>query len=369
VETKKAGNKLAESKCSVESRKQGLTVVSLFAGAGGLDIAVCRTGQVGKLFSTDSNTIFLQTVSINIPAHFPNVCHTHLVADAHDLSGAVIREALGTEKVDLVVGGPPCDDFTSTGKKKGAEGKKAPLIFQFARLIGEIRPRMFLFENVPNLRKMCGPFLDKFQEQLSNFGYSLKVAVLDSSEFGVPSIRKRLFIAGFLEGELANRFEFPRAIHGEKPGQQHLFGGLPTLRPLVTVEQVLRDLPDAVDPEAGRYLNHSARTHRPETVEHMKSVPQGVAVSKSYRYRAPWKGQCRSLTAGLDDSAKAYIHPIYHREMTVREYARIHGFPDTWEFAGKLDNGLKQVANAVPINLGVAVLGKIVPVFIKAKLL
>jgi DNA (cytosine-5)-methyltransferase 1 len=143
-----------------------------------------------------------------------------------------------------------------------------------------------------------------------------------------------------------------------------LFDSCPNLRPFLTVGQVLADLPDVTTPEAANYLNHTARIHRAGTVDYMKTVPQGVSVRKSYRYRAPWNGQCRSLTAGLDDSAKAYIHPTYHREMTVREYARIHGFPDTWAFAGKLDNGLKQVANSVPIPLGSAILFQMVNVIL-----
>ena len=360
VVTKKTGSKLAESKRSVEGPKQGLTVVSLFTGAGGLDIATCRTGHIGRLFSTDSNKVFLQTVIVNLKTHFPNVRHTHLVADAHDLSGTVISKALEMEKVDLVVGGPPCDDFTSTGRKRGSEGNKAPLVFQFARLVDEIRPRAFLFENVPNLKKMCGPFFDTLLEQLTSCGYTLKVTVLDSSTYGVPSIRKRLFVAGFDDRNLAEHFQFPLATHGQLSSTPTLFDPLESLRAFVSVGDVLADLPDITDQRAANHLNHTGRTHRPGTIEHLKTVPQGVAVTKSYRYRAPWNGLSRSLTAGVDDATKSYIHPIYHREMSVREYARIHGFPDSWGFSGNHHNGIKQVANAVPVQLGTPVVLSVV---------
>ena len=363
--TKTTRSKLSGDAKTAKQTELGLTVVSLFAGAGGLDIAACQTGKVGRLFSTDSNGTFLQTVINNIPKHFPKVRHCHLVSDAHAVTGDTVRKAFGVGCIDLVIGGPPCDDFTSAGQKKGALGNKSPLIFQYARMIKEMRPRAFLFENVPNLKRMCGPLFDELQNKLSDLGYSLKTSILEASAFGVPSIRKRIFIAGFDDNEAASSFAFPQATHGASHSQELLFSPKHGIKPFVTVGDVLSDLSDASPLNSGMHLNHTARLHRPETVEHLKSVPQGIAVNRSYRYRAPWLGLCRSLTAGLDDSAKAYIHPIYHREMTVREYARIHGFPDTWEFSGKLDNGLKQVANAVPVPLGCAVLGQLVWTLLK----
>ena len=132
------------------------------------------------------------------------------------------------------------------------------------------------------------------------------------------------------------------------------------LLPYVSVGDVLKDLPDNCEPTALNFNNHTARIHRPSTIEHFKTIPQGIQVKKSYRYRAPWDGPSHSLTAGMDSSTKSYIHPIYHREMSVREYARIHGFPDTWIFSGTRSNGLKQVANAVPVLLAESVLRSII---------
>ena len=345
---------------SKRGNKDLLTVVSLFAGAGGLDIGVCRTKKVGRLFSTDSHKVFLQTIVENMPTHFPKVRHSHLVADAIDLTGPMIRKSLGTINVDLVIGGPPCDDFTSTGRKRGAQGDKAPLIFQFARLVGELQPRAFLFENVPNLKKMCGRALDALNKQFKSYNYWLRESILDASAYGVPSIRKRIFIAGFKDIDAANLFQFPEPLYVGPSKQQTLFVGARVPPTLVTVGQVLRDLPDVTCPGAKKFLNHTGRMHRPETIEHLKTVPQGVAVRKSYRYRAPWDALCRSLTAGVDDATKSYIHPIYDREMSVREYARIHGFPDSWAFSGNHHNGIKQVANAVPVLLSSAVLRSVV---------
>lgn len=93
-------------------------------------------------------------------------------------------------------------------------------------------------------------------------------------------------------------------------------------------------------------------TNRPRDLFNLlRCVGQGIATSRSFRYRAPWEGLCRSITAGTDNSTKPYVHPLHHREISVREYARIHGFPDSWDFKGTRCNGLKGIANAVPVQL------------------
>lgn len=336
----------------------GLRIVSLFAGAGGLDIAFCETGRVSELFSTDSHPVFLQTIVNNLPKHFPNVQHSHLVADARTLTGDEIRDVI-PGPIDLVIGGPPCDDFTSFGLKRGMGGEKGPIIFEYARLIGDLKPGAFLFENVPNLQTMCSEGFSELLNRLSGHGYSVTHQTLAACDFGAPTVRQRLFVVGFRTEEGASSFTFPSKTHGEVVDTD-LFRSQSAILPFFTVGEALAGLPDVKTQEADRFLNHTGRFHRPETIEHMKTVPQGVAISKSYRYRPALIGLSRSLTAGLDSSTKSYLHPIYHREMSVREYARLHVFPDTWDFAGTHHNGIKQVANAVPIPLGRALATSVV---------
>lgn len=330
----------------------GLTVVSLFAGAGGLDLAACQTGLVADLISSDANATFLSTTEANVAKHFPQVRHSAKCVDARALNGDELRRlALG--KIDVVMGGPPCDDFTTFGRKRGASGPKAPLVFEFLRIVRELAPAGFLFENVPNLVRSSRQLFDDLILELALSGYEIGWRVIRASDFGAPTMRERLFVLGTKHGY--GPPIFPVATHlDSSSGQDMLLGG--QLIPCPTVRDVLGGLPDVGTVEQTGFRNHTGRTHRPHTVEHMKTVPRGVAVRQSYRYRAPWDGLCRSLTAGVDDSTKSYIHPEYHREMSVREYARIHGFPDSWEFSGTHHNGIKQVANAVPVPLGGAVL-------------
>jgi DNA (cytosine-5)-methyltransferase 1 len=339
---------------------RGLKVVSLFAGAGGLDIAFCETGQISEMFSTDSQPVFLQTVVNNLPKHFPSVHHSHLVADARQLTGEQIQSFVHAP-VDLVIGGPPCDDFTSFGLKRGMGGEKGPIIFEFARLVSELKPQAFLFENVPNLQSMCSEGFEELLRRLSAQGYLVTHHTLAACDFGAPTVRQRLFVVGFRIASEKVSFAFPEPTHGDI-GERDLFGSKSSLLPFFTVGEALSGLPDAKHPDAAGYLNHTGRFHRPETIQHMMTVPEGVAISKSFRYRPAMKGLSRSLTAGMDSSTKSYLHPIYHREMSVREYARLHRFPDSWDFSGTHHNGIKQVANAVPIPLGRALARSLVQV-------
>jgi len=338
--------------------KNLLNIISLFTGAGGLEIAACSTGKVKRIVSTDSNEIFLETTKLNLPQHFPNVEHRCIVSDARDLKGISLLSRLGSD-VDLVMGGPPCDDFTPFGRRKGMEGDKGPLIYDFLRLIDELRPRCFLFENVPNLIQQFRSFFDAFIGQAETINYRVDWRLLSASDYGAPTMRKRVILVGWNNETRAARdeFKFPNPTHTSSD-QIELF--VKNFLPASNVCDVLENLPDVGDNSAIKYHNHTGRKHRPKTVAHLKTVPQGVHVKKSYRYRAPWKGLCRSLTAGVDHSTKSYIHPVYHREMSVREYARIHGFMDSWVFSGNHHNGIKQVANAVPIPLGKAVLKNVI---------
>jgi DNA (cytosine-5)-methyltransferase 1 len=339
------------------TRGVGLRVVSLFSGAGGLEIAACRAGPVAAMLSTDSHEAFLATISANLASHFPSVEHCHRLCDVRQLQGEDIRAAIGGVP-DIVMGGPPCDDFTDMGARRGFSGSRGPLVFEFARLVDELRPRAFLFENVPLLARKFRSGFDDLLRAFATAGYSLDTAVLPAWAFGAPTVRERVFVVGVRSDSDQSRWSgFPSPTHSRSALDGGAFDAVLPTTP--TVGEVLGGLPDVTDPSAEGFANHRARSHRPETIAQLKELRPGAAVSKSFRYRPRMDGLCRSLTAGRDDSTKAYIHPIFHREMTVREYARIHGFPDTWTFAGTMNNGIKQVANAVPVPLGEAVLKRL----------
>ena len=324
-----------------------------------MEIGVCKTGLVDKLFSTDSNEVFLSTVANNIPNHFPNVAHQHFKINVQELTGSVVQDSLG-QAPDIVVGGPPCDDYTAFGRRRGFDGDKGPLIFDFLRIVKEAKAGSFVFENVPNLNQQFRHVFDKFLATAKSYGYLCKTMVLEARHFGAPTKRKRIFVVGWKSSKNYKNYTFPKAKFTDPHELPLLELENSKKDSFIYISDVLKDLPDVKTPEAKKFLNHVGRNHRDETIAHLKTVLPGQQVKKSFRYRAPWDGLCQSLTAGLDDSTKSHIHPIFHREMSVREYARIHQFPDTWDFSGTHHNGIKQVANSVPIGLSSAVMKSVV---------
>jgi DNA (cytosine-5)-methyltransferase 1 len=355
--TQPADKPPVESEMVPPQRK--LRIVSLFSGAGGLEIAACRTGKVEAIVSTDSNATFLSTLERNMPTHFTDVRHSAVACDAKELTGSSLKTLLG-ETPDIVMGGPPCDDYTKFGKRRGFDGKKGPMIFEFLRVIEELNPDCFVFENVPNLVQQFKSVFERFINHISSMNYHSKWALLRARDYGAPTQRTRVFVVGWKTAHFNDLFRFPNPTHGA-PSEIELFTQYEgRLTPFRFVRDVLGSLPDVKTVAAEQFLNHTGRTHRLSTIEHMKSVPIGKNIKESFRYRAPWEGLCQSLTAGMDDSTKSYIHPHYHREMSVREYARLHLFPDTWNFSGTHHNGIKQVANSVPIPLGEAVLAAVI---------
>ena len=335
-----------------------LKIISLFSGAGGLEIGASETSLISDIFSSDRNEKFYNTLSSNMKTHYPHINHSGLVVDAKDLSGKLILEK-SKFSPDIVMGGPPCDDFTTTGRRMGGKGDKGGLIFDFLRIVYDLDAPCFIFENVPNLAKQFKFYFEDFLKQSIEYGYHIKWDILKANDFGAPTQRSRIFVVGFKDPQKLNSFQFPNPSHFAEE-ELSILKKTNLHNRFNYVSDVLQDLPDINTLNSKKFMNHEGRKHRPETIAHMKTVPQGKSVKKSYRYRAPWHGLCRSLTAGTDDSTKAYIHPIYDREMSVREYARINGFPDSWFFYGTLHNGVKQVANAVPIPLAHAVLTNVI---------
>jgi DNA (cytosine-5)-methyltransferase 1 len=356
---KKSSKKPTAANVRSGAKLRKVRIASLFAGAGGLEIAACNTGKVEAIVSTDSHATFLSTTEKNMETHFPAVRHASIVADAKVLDGARLRSLLEATP-HLVMGGPPCDDYTRFGRRRGIEGEKGPLIFEFLRIVEELQPECFVFENVPNLAQQFKGVFEKFLAQVQAINYHAKWALLKACDYGAPTQRKRVFVVGWRENHRNESFGFPEPTHADLTADDLFTSVEVGFKPFVYVRDVLSGLPDVKTPEAENCLNHTGRNHRPATIEHLKTVPIGKKIKKSFRYRAPWDGLTQSLTAGVDHSTKSYIHPHFHREMSVREYARIHSFPDSWYFCGTHHNGIKQVANAVPIPLGEEVLSSVI---------
>jgi len=354
--------------------------IDLFCGAGGMSLGF-ETAGFSVLAAVDSDPVHLRTHSINFPH-----CRT-LLSDISILSGneLLARAGLRDRAIHVVFGGAPCQGFSLMGKRR-LDDPRNSLLHHFARLITEIRPFYFVAENVEGLLKgKTVVFLESFVTSLQGAGYQvvLPVQILDSSSFGVPQSRRRVFILGAQMG-------LPLPQYPTSPSNRESN---------VTVWEAIGDIPDvdafdyllASDFFSGKLyypskyaaflrnghesfgcrgrsqgvglngLSGCTRTkHTAETTRRFAATEPGTYEPVSKFYRLKKDGLAPTLRAGTarchgSFTAPRPIHPVYPRCITVREAARIHSFFDWFVFHPTKWHGFRQVGNAVPPLLARAV--------------
>ena len=339
--------------------------IDLFCGAGGLSLGFEQAG-FWVVAAVDSNPVNTSTYSQNFPST-KTIC-----ADISKLTGTEIREksGIGSEPIEVVFGGPPCQGFSMIGKRDVRDPRNA-LISEFCRLVAELRPRYFVMENVAGL--MCSPsrfILERALQKLRSESYDCvsPIRILDAQGFGVPQRRRRVFVMGFRAGETLP--EYPQ------PGARS-----------VTVWDAISDL---------RYLSHSKKRFDSDVFEGKLGTPSRYSAglrakrrsvrltgcllckhkrSVTLRFRRTQLGKTErvsrfarlkkaavspTLRAGTPSSHGSFtaarpIHPTQARCITVREAARLHSFPDWFQFHGTQWHGFQQVGNSVPPRLARAV--------------
>lgn len=363
--------------------------VDLFAGAGGMSLGFEQAGfDVSAAVEIDP--IHGCVHEFNFPR-----C-TVIPQSVKDVNGDSIRAAAGiTGKVDVVFGGAPCQGFSMIGKR-ALDDPRNSLVMDFVRLVSELDADYFVFENVKGLtvgkhRK----FLEELIEAFDQRGYSVHLPwlVLNAASYGVPQDRKRLFLLGAKKG-----LALPTYPHAttSKAGM-NLAAGLPSGP---TCKDALHDLPDAdkfqtllqndevrteawgapssyaremrcLDPEAWHFgyprnwnpqlLTSSARTvHSTISQLRFDETEPGSVEPISRFFKLSPAGVSNTLRAGTDASRGAFtsprpIHYRFSRCITVREMARLHGFPDWFRFHRTKWHGARQIGNAVPPPLARAV--------------
>ena len=196
-------------------------IVDLFAGVGGLSYGFSQLDEFNIVMANEIETDISKAYSLN----YPDV--NMINCDINDLTEEVIKEAIGDQIIDIVVGGPPCQSYSTLGKRQMDD--RANLFMQYKRILSIIKPRAFVFENVTGILSMDGGKLFKnVQREFAELGYELKYQVLNALDYGVPQVRERVILVGFL-GE--NRYEYPEPTHGE--------GRIP----YVTLKDAIGDLP------------------------------------------------------------------------------------------------------------------------------
>jgi len=349
-------------------KEEKYNAVSLFSGAMGLDLGVEKAGFDIRV-CVEMDKWAVQTIHAN--SSIPVICK-----DISEVSTDEILSAgkLKKEDVTLVVGGPPCQAFSTAGKQRGLADFRGNVIVQYLRVVTDVMPQYFILENVRGLlsaklnevpesyyeyndiKDVPGSVLHFIVSEFKKMGYSISYALLNAANYGVPEKRERLIIIG----HLGTRVPIPSPTHSEE-------GSFGTAR-WVTLWDAIGDLEHRDD------LNFIPL--REKSVEYMKLLKEGQnwrnlppavaakAMGKAYELSGGKTGFLRRLSFNEPSPtlvtsptmpATLLCHPTQLRPLSVEEYARIQQFPDTWKFKGRIETIYKQIGNAVPVGLGYAV--------------
>jgi DNA (cytosine-5)-methyltransferase 1 len=366
--------------------------IALFSGAGGMSLGFEQAGFDIPI-AIEVDLIHAKTYQIN----FPNCCI--LNKDISKINGTEVftKTVLKSKNIDVLFGGPPCQGFSLIGKRR-ADDSRNKLVYQFARLVGEIRPNYFVMENVEGfLLGKASEVADSFIRRVKKAGYSIvtPIQTLDASDFKVPQKRKRVFILGFKK-DLAAPI-YPKPIRQNKinknvyyPCVWDAIGDLPNVDEfdfLIKTDVysgclgiasdyalILRgEKRDFNDRSKKRKKSIKGLTgclriqHKPKTIERFVKTAPGCIEPISRYHRLSKDGLAPTLRAGTGSSNGSYtaprpIHPVYSRCITVREAARLHSYPDWFQFHPTKWHGFRQVGNSVPPLLARAVAKSIIKV-------
>lgn len=352
--------------------------ISLFTGAYGLDLGLEQAGfHTVTVVEKDRDAV--KTIALNrpflqesaIPREIQNITSQQLLEEG----GRVLNlgRALQPQEVDLVTGGPPCQPFSTAGKRGSVMDPRGSLFMDFIRIVKEVQPRFFLMENVKGLLsaslrhrpinqrgrnypplepdEMPGSALKVVLSEMQAIGYNVVYNLLEAADYGVPQNRQRVIFIGSRDGENPT-FPIPKYCQDRKI--------LPQWR---TLKDALINLVD-VEPEFMSYsenrlkylkLLKSGQNWR-YLPEELKPEAMGGAYNSGggkvgfYR-RLSWDKPSPTITTSPHQKATDMCHPVELRCLTVRESARIQTFPDDWIFYGSVSSKYKQIGNAVPVLL------------------
>ena len=340
-------------------------VLDLFCGIGGLSLGLQNAG-LSPLGGVDRWGEALDTFRHN---HHGVKC---LEADITVLSAACICSefSITVPEIDVIVGGPPCQGFSTVGKRDTADPRNL-LWESFHQLVAEIRPAYVVIENVEGLNVIeMGGVRDRILKQFGRIGYRIKAELLRAADFGVPQLRKRMVFLGCLDG-LAEP-EFPRPACVEHVSVAEAIFDLPPLssRQAKTAYESEPSTPYQLARRKDCQLlhNHEAANHPPELVEILRHIPDGgnrksipddlqprSGFHNSYARLASWKPAIAVTSNMRKPSSARATHPVQNRGLTVREGLRLQSFDDDFVVLGSRTSQYLQVGNAVPPLLGLAV--------------
>lgn len=330
-------------------KTKSFTFIDLFSGCGGLSHGLEMAGHK-CLLGVDANKDAIASFAAN---HHNAAVY---LGDIKKLNEKKLKELLAGQRVDMVVGGPPCQGFSTVGRGQ-VEDERNQLFREFVRIVKITNPKIILFENVTGLvAKKNQEILKKIFQYFERLGYNMDARVLSAEEFGVPERRRRTIIMGVKDGECL----FPVATHGLRGGKK-----------VMTVAQALKNLKSS----KGAIYNHDiklAQLAKAEDRERLKFIPAGNGIRyqedekkflpKKLWYGIDWKElregrfrQTRLQRLPLNEPSPtiltartSYYHPVEPRYLTPREAAACQSFPNDFVFHGSQTAVFRQIGNAVP---------------------
>lgn len=386
------------------------TAVSLFTGAMGLDLGLEETKGFKLLACVEKEEAFRKTIELNRDAGRTSSSDLLVYGDINNLDPWQLLHDIGLApgELDLLVGGPPCQAFSTAGRRKSVEDARGTLLWRFLDFVKVLQPKVFLMENVRGLvsaalrhRKiserperggpplepdeMPGSVLRTFVNELSQGDgstYRMDAFEVNAVNYGAPQIRERLICIG---NRLGLQVDFPPPSHvnpelfnNNLPERDQLslipdFSNDPSghLKPWRT----LRDAIGELEEESPVVLDFSPRKKYYLSLvppgSNWRSLPTAIqqeSMGKAFFAKGGRSGWWRRLTFDVpsptlvtmpNHASTSLCHPTETRALTLREYARVQEFPDSWEFCGTVAQQYCQVGNAVPVRLGM-VAGEVV---------
>ena len=367
------------------SETQSPVVWSLFSGSMGLDLGLGSAG-LAPTVAAEIDPWCCRSIAANRPSV------TLLDGDIREMDGPTLRSASNhSGDVFAIVGGPPCQSFSSGGKRASLADPRGVLVFEFFRIVAEVQPLYFLFENVANLLtaavrhrpiaerpgknwnlnaytadprgngdappmepdEMSGSAIRSLLESVADLGYAISFGLVNAAEVGAPQRRLRFVMLGSRDGPPPS---LPSRTHGEEPH----------LAPFATARGAIEDLQD--DPGPGsEYVEATRRVFAqippggnwrslPEDAQRKamgRAFDAGGGRTGFFR-RLAWDEPSPTITTKPNRKSSAMCHPVATRPLSVRECARLQGFPDEWKFPGPMNKQYEQIGNAVPVKLGEA---------------
>ena len=320
--------------------KTKLKYIDLFSGAGGFSLGFDNKG-FQNVFSIDIEPRFCETYKHN----FSN--HQLIEKDICELSDSKIKYLKEFDEIDVVIGGPPCQGFSIAGNigRKFVDDPRNRLFKEFVRVVKVIKPKFFVMENVARLyTHNKGETRNEIIKDFEKLGYKVDCKILNSADFGVPQVRKRVI---FIGTSTKQKIEFP----------------LKEVENYISVKEALSKYPKLESGEESSIPNHIAMSHSEQMLNKMSYVSDGGDRNEIPVKIRPTSGDVRKYIKYASDKPSVCVtgdmRKIFHyeqnRALTVRELAKLQSFPDDFVFKGNRISQQQQVGNSVPPKMAEAI--------------